>query len=339
MNFMKGMSQLLPINRTIKRIIKMIIIGIVAMSVLIFSGVAIAHIIVFSRADYDQYDSDYNLVYDDIDKEKYPREQLIVQSGENDISAFLYMVQDAKGLIVVAPGHRDANDIKLYEIRYFVDAGYSVVCLDYTGCYTSSGNSMKGYSQSVYDIDALLDYIEADERFENTPICLFGHSMGAYAVCAELQFDHDIAKVVAASGFDTPEEQWQYSIKRYTGIFYPIIKPFNSLFIDLKYGDDKDLSAVDGINSVLIPVLVISAEEDLFYGGKSPIYDRQNVIMNPNCTFVLMDEENHNGHYDYFLTDAALEYATDNPIPPIDKELYREHDVNVMDMIIEFFDS
>lgn len=329
----------MPINRTIKRIIKMIIIGIVAMSVIIFCGVAIAHMVVFSRADYDQYDSDYNLVYDDIDKEKYPREQLIVQSGENDISAFLYMVQDAKGLIVVAPGHRDANDIKLYEIRYFVDAGYSVVCLDYTGCYTSSGNSMKGYSQSVYDIDALFDYIEADERFENTPICLFGHSMGAYAVCAELQFDHDIAKVVAASGFDTPKEQWQYSIKRYTGIFYPIIKPFNSLFIDLKYGDDKDLSAVDGINSVLIPVLVISAEEDLFYGGKSPIYDRQNEIVNPNCTFVLMDEENHNGHYDYFLTDAALEYATDNPIPPIDKELYREHDVNVMDMIIEFFDS
>lgn len=329
----------MTINRTIKRIIKMIIIGIVAMSVIIFCGVAIAHMVVFSRADYDQYDSDYNLVYDDIDKEKYPREQLIVQSGENDISAFLYMVQDAKGLIVVAPGHRDANDIKLYEIRYFVDAGYSVVCLDYTGCYTSSGNSMKGYSQSVYDIDALLDYIEADERFENTPICLFGHSMGAYAVCAELQFEHDIAKVVAASGFDTPEEQWQYSIKRYTGIFYPIIKPFNSLFIDLKYGDDKDLSAVDGINSVLIPVLVISAEEDLFYGGKSPIYDRQNVIMNPNCTFVLMDEENHNGHYDYFLTDAALEYAANNPIPPIDKELYREHDVHVMDMIIEFFDS
>ena len=329
----------MTINRTIKRIIKMIIIGIVAMSVIIFCGVAIAHMVVFSRADYDQYDSDYNLVYDDIDKEKYPREQLIVQSGENDISAFLYMVQDAKGLIVVAPGHRDANDIKLYEIRYFVDAGYSVVCLDYTGCYTSSGNSMKGYSQSVYDNDALLDYIEADERFENMPICLFGHSMGAYAVCAELQFEHDIAKVVAASGFDTPEEQWQYSIKRYTGIFYPIIKPFNSLFIDLKYGDDKDLSAVDGINSVLIPVLVISAEEDLFYGGKSPIYDRQNEIMNPNCTFVLMDEENHNGHYDYFLTDAALEYAADNPIPPIDKELYREHDVHVMDMIIEFFDS
>ena len=251
-------------QKSIKKITGIIIITIAVISTLIFSGVAIAHLVVFSRADYDKYDSDYFLVYDDIDKEKYPRVQIIVQSSENDISAFLYEVDDAKGLIVVAPGHRDANDIKLYEIRYFIDAGYSVVCLDYTGCYTSGGSSMKGYNQSVYDIDALLDFIEADEKFEELPIYLFGHSMGAYAVCAELRFEHNIAKVVAASGFNTPEEQWQYSIKRYTGIFYPIVKPFNSLFIALKYGDDKDLSAVDGINSVSIPVLVISAEADTY---------------------------------------------------------------------------
>lgn len=326
-------------NKTTIRALAIIIICIITVFVLAFSGVAIAHMVVFSRADYDKYDSEYFLIYDDIDKDKYPREQIIVQSGENDISAFLYVVDDAKGLIIVAPGHRDANDIKLYEIRYFVDAGYSVVCLDYTGCYTSGGNSMKGYNQSVYDMDALLDYIEEDEKFENMPIYLFGHSMGAYAVCAELQFGHDIAKVVAASGFDTPEEQWQYSIKRYTGIFYPVVKPSNSLFIALKYGDDKDLSAVDGINCVSIPVLVISAEEDSFYGGKSPIYERKNEIINLNCSFVLMDKENHNGHYDYFLTDAALDYAAENPVPPIDKELYREHDTDVMNMIIQFFNN
>lgn len=328
----------LNMNKTTIRALTIMIICMVTVFVLAFSGVAIAHMVVFSRADYDKYDSEYFLVYDDIDKDKYPREQIIVQSGKNDISAFLYGANDAKGLIVVAPGHRDANDIKLYEIRYFVDAGYSVVCLDYTGCYTSGGNSMRGYNQSVYDIDALLSYIEEDEKFDNMPIYLFGHSMGAYAVCAELQFGHDIAKVVAASGFDTAGEQWQYSIKRYTGIFYPIIKPSNSLFIALKYGNDKDLSAVDGINCVSIPVLVISAEEDSFYGGKSPIYERQNEITNPNCSFVLMDEENHNGHYDYFLTDAALEYAAENPTPPIDKELYMEHDTDVMNMIIEFFE-
>ena len=104
-------------------------------STLIFCGVAIAHLAVFSRADYDKYDSDYFLVYDDIDKGKYPRDQMIVQS--------------------------------------------------------------------------------------------------------------------------------------------------------------------------------ISAEEDSFYGGKSPIYERQNEIVNPNCTFMLMDKENHNGHYDFFLADAAIEYKAE----------------------------
>ena len=99
------------------------------------------------------------------------------------------------------------------------------------------------------------------------------------------------------------------------------------------------MSAIDGINSVTIPVLIISAEEDIFYGGISPLYEKQNEIMNPNCTFVLMDEENHNGHYDYFLTDAALEYQAENPTVPIDKELYMEHDENVMNMIISYLES
>ncbi len=323
-------------NKKIFKIFVTMAICMLSLSILIFCGIAIAHSIVFSRADYVKYDAEHFLVYEEIDEGKYPREQLILQSGENNISAFYYPSLDSKGLIVVAPGHRDANDIKLYEIRYFVDAGYSVIGFDYTGCYTSGGDNMGGYSQCVYDLDALLDYVESDERFSKMPIYLFGHSMGAYAVCTVLQYEHDIEKVVAASGFDTPQEQWQYSIEKNTGIFYPIIKPLNTLFICLKYGEDKDLSAIDGINSVSIPILIISAEKDSFYGGSSPIYERQNEIVNPNCTFVLMDKENHNGHYDYFLTDAALEYQAEDPAAPVNKELYMEHDEEVMQMIIEY---
>lgn len=84
--------------------------------------------------------------------------------------------------------------------------------------------------------------------------------MGGYAVATVLGMEHNVKAVVAASGLDTPEEQWQYSVNKYTGFFYSIIKPFNSLFISLKYGTDKSLSAVDGINNVSIPVMVISAE-------------------------------------------------------------------------------
>ena len=51
-----------------------------------------------------------------------------------------------------------------------------------------------------------------------------------------------------------------------------------------------------------------------------------------------MDKKNHNGHYDYFLTDAALEYQKSEPKADVDKELYMEHDEEVMNRIIDFYD-
>jgi len=300
--------------------------------------IAVIHSAVMGRCDYDGYASDRYLMYDDV-KNDYPRRTLRFDSGANTLSAYLYGEENDKGMIVVAPGHTDANDIKLYEIRFFVEAGYQVVCFDYTGCYTSEGKVFGGYTQAVYDLDALLDYIENSDEFADRRMFLFGHSLGGYAVTAVLGMDHDVQAVVSASGFDTAEEQWQYSISRYTGVFYPAVRPFNSLFINLKYGGDKKLSAVDGINSTDVPVLVISAQDDVFYGGASPIYNRRNEITNPNCEFVLMDKPNHNGHYDYFLTDEAVEYQAACPDSGIDKELYMEHDAGVMRMITDFFDN
>lgn len=300
--------------------------------------IAVIHSIVMGRYDYSDYNDNLYLTYNDVENE-YPRKTISFKSGENTLTAYLYGETNSKGLIIVAPGHTDTNDIKLYEIRYFVDAGYSCICFDYTGCYTSEGNAFGGYSQAVYDLDALLTYVEADSELNQKTVYLFGHSLGGYAVASVLNKEHNIKAVVSASGFDTPEEQWQYSISKYTGFFYPMIKPFNSLFITLKYGNDKKISAVDGINSTDIPVLIISAENDSFYGGYSPIYSKRHKITNSNCSFILMDKENHNGHYDYFLTDEALEYQKSKPETNIDKELYMEHDASVMQMIIDFFDN
>lgn len=323
---------------TIKKISVAAVCICLAFCIICPAVIAVIHGVVMGRYDYDKYSSDRYLVYDDV-KEEYPRRTFAFESGENTLCAYLYGEENEKGVIVVAPGHTDTNDIKLYEIRCFVDAGYKVVCFDYTGCYTSEGKAFGGYTQAVYDLDALLAFLENSDEFAGVPVYLFGHSLGGYAVAAVLANGHDVQAVVSASGFDTAEEQWQYSISRYTGVFYPVIKPFNSLFISLKYGDDKALSAVGGINSTDVPVLVISAEDDVFYGGASPIYNRREEIENPNCTFILMDKENHNGHYDYFLTDEALRYQESQPDANIDKELYMEHDADVMQMIISFFDG
>ncbi len=89
-----------------------------------------------------------------------------------------------------------------------------------------------------------------------------------------------------------------------TAALYFLIKPVNLLFIHFKYGADKNLSAVSGINKAQIPVFIISAEDDIFYGGKkSPIY----------------------------------QYQKTNPKNKINKDLYMEHDKAILEMICSFF--
>lgn len=89
-----------------------------------------------------------------------------------------------------------------------------------------------------------------------------------------------------------------------------------------------------------IPVLVISGSDDVFYGGDSPIYEQRNNITNPNCSFEYKTESNHNGHYDYFLSDEALQYQSfienETFTGKIDKNLYAQHDISFMKHLNDF---
>lgn len=300
--------------------------------------IAIIHGIVMRNYSYEDYNAEIYLVYSDIASD-YPREEIKINAGDYDLSAYIYGQDNTKGLIVVAPGHTDSNDIKLYEVRYFVDAGYRVLGFDYSGYYSSEGD-FGGYTQAVYDLNTVLTYCDNNESFNDMPIYLFGHSMGGYAVTTVLNYPHRVDAVVSASGFNSASEQWECSIQRFTGFAYPIIRPMNRLFIALKYGKDRNLSAIDGINAVDIPVLIISAEDDVFYNGKySPIYENRDSISNPQCEYLLMNEEGHNEHYSYFLTDEAIAYQGSNPAGIINKELYMEHDSDTMELIIRFFEK
>lgn len=325
-------------------VLKILCIAVAAVLVLCgvcYAGVAIAHAKVFARVDKKDYNSRLYVVYDeDVDKERYPREEILIPSGENTLAGFVYGQNNTKGLVVVSPGHTDFSDIKLYEILPLVDAGFRVLCYDYTGCYGSTGECLGSYVQAVDDLDAVLRYVRQDEALSALPLCLYGHSLGAYASAAVLNNGYEVAAVVAASGFDTPLEQWNYSVKRSTGIFGGVLEPFAALYTHLTLGERERLSAMDGINAITAPVLVFSGTKDIFYGNESPIYLLQERYVNPNAAFVLFNEPAHNGHYDYFLTDAAVAYRQQvdaGEIDSVDKWLYSEHDPAVMERICAFF--
>jgi hypothetical protein len=114
-----------------------------------------------------------------------------------------------------------------------------------------------------------------------------------------------------------------------------------SIYLYIAFGKDTiRFSAVNGINSTNIPVLVVSGVADEYYGGKSPIYVKRDKIMNPNCMFMLMENDRHNGHFDYMLTDKALTYQKlchENKVSSVDKWVIMEQDMNFYDKINTFF--
>lgn len=94
-----------------KKVIKVIAI-VLAVTYFVIAPVVITviHGKVMSKCTYDEYKSGLYLVYDEVAAD-YPREKIQVPCGENNLSAYLYRKDNKKGLIVVSPGHRDANDV------------------------------------------------------------------------------------------------------------------------------------------------------------------------------------------------------------------------------------
>ncbi len=317
-----------------------IVVFLIGFCILAFYKINDAHKEQFKRADYDNSGYDQTLTYSDFSSQ-YPRETLHISSGEYMLNGFLYGMESKKGLIIISSGHRVATEASLQSMKYFVDNGWMVLCYDYTGYYNSEGKNMIDYVQSVKDLDAVISCLEKSGRFNEIPFLLFGHSLGAYVSAAALRFSHKISAAVVASGFDKPVEQWNYSVKRFTGRLGTILGAMAGIYLRIAFGKDTvRFSAVDGINSTDIPVLVISGTADEYYGGKSPIYINKDKITNPNCSYMLMDRERHNGHFDYMLTDKALDYqilCRENKVSSVDKWIIMEQDTCFFDKINSFF--
>lgn len=345
-------------KKTTKKIILRSLLGVgclfILFSITAFVGIGHAFTKEFRRCEMADYDSTKLLVYSDFDSIQYPRERMRIPSGENQLDAFLYAPaksytgSPSRGLVIVTPGHQDYSSIKLPEIVAFADYGWSVLCFDVTGCYGSTGKSMKGFTQAVRDLDAVLTYVESDDRFSSLPIMLFGHSKGAYASTAVMLFPgHRVRAIVAASGLNSPVEQWRYTVRKRTGVLGGILSPYASLVAICKQGFDSRLTAIDGINAAGqrgIPVLLYAGTEDPYFGQVSSIYAHSDLITNPNCYIKVQDRENHRGHVDYFYTDSALasqkQVHTLGHLPPdFDKHLYVQHDPAIMAEINAFFSN
>ncbi len=246
---------------------------------------------------WDHYEKDHS---------RYP---VSFYSGKNKLLGHVYEAkksagEESRGLIVFSHGIWSGPEEYLAIIMWFVDRGWDVFTYSYTSYNGGDGRSAKGLPQSPIDLDAALRFIESDEKLSKKTRVLMGHSWGAYATAAVLAFGHDAAAAVTLSGFSDPVE---ISVDVAESILGKIGRTNGwcvALFNRILFGSRARIRAVDGINAVNFPVLVVHGENDDFINyERSSIICHRDSITNPKTEYLTLTDPEYSSHNNYFTLE------------------------------------
>lgn len=140
--------------------------------------------------------------------------------------------------------------------------GYMVFGFDKTGNDESEGDSVIGFPQGVIDLNYALGFVRTNEHTKNLPIILFGHSWGAYSVCAALEENTDIVAAVSISGFDSANDVLVSQGAEMYGDVVNFMAPFLTMCDIFKFGSKAFYSSQKGLSKTNAEVLLIHSADD-----------------------------------------------------------------------------
>ena len=231
------------------------------------------------------------------------RETFFYEYEDLTLAGYLYRCQTPQArnaLVVLAPGFHAGSDDYLWQTKALLDRGWSVFSFDPSGSFESSGDSYVGFPQEILDLNATIEYIEANERFGYQSLSLLGHSRGGYAAGCVLSYDHDIDAVVTVSGVNSAMEGiMAYSSSAVGPLAYGNYG-FLWLYQTMLFGArTTNLSAYEEIMDSGVPTLVVhgTGDED-FPMDKNSIISHREQICTPAVEYLTCDAPGQNGHTD-----------------------------------------
>ena len=329
-------------SKTLRRVLVIVLSAVFAFILTSRGSSVVIFSFLFTRSDTPGVTE---LVYADIDAGAYPRREISFISDGASLFGCLYGEKSDgnAGLIVIVSGIGSGVDRHLTEIEYFVDRGFCVFAYDGTGVGRSGGKGTKGLPQFKRDLKAALDTLLCEQKLKELPLFLYGHSAGGYAVTTVLPEYESVTASVSISGFDSPNEIMWYHAKRYTGILADIEYPFLCLQNFFVFGKDAGVRALDAINKVDTPILIVEGSDDVVVPYEIGISRFSDKITNPNVSYLLVDEAKRNGHSTIWLTKDAAEYhyflldSGENDPAKIDKDRVNKANVEFLETIVSFY--
>ena len=204
-------------------------------------------------------------------RDDYPslkaRKEVTFSSSGQELQGYFYQYPDPKGTFVFAhglKGYADDQSAAVQDALY--RSGYSVFAFDLSSSGRSQGNGISSLAQGAYDVKAAMEYLFSENDFYAplSDLYLCGYSWGAYSVSASLRFAYPspIKGILSFSGFDTPQGEMLALARNYVGGLADFTSLTFEWAMNTKAGQDRLLSAGEGISSAHVKAVLIHGEED-----------------------------------------------------------------------------
>lgn len=238
-----------------------------------------------------------------------PCRRLRFESDGRELQGYLLGQGDC--LVVVAAGLGNSACHYAPQIRYFLDAGRRVFAFDYTGTYESTGRSCRGFPQAIDDLRAALRFVHENNLFGSKHLCLFGHSMGGYAVCSVLDGSGADA-AVSIGGVNSAMEATISGVYHYFGRLAFLHYPFLYLYQTLRFGRTAVLrQAIDGAKHARALLLVNGVNDWIAPLDRASVVSHVGALHGQGVQCLLWGEPGHDGHADLLFSEDE---ARANPL-------------------------
>jgi alpha-beta hydrolase superfamily lysophospholipase len=135
----------------------------------------------------------------------------------------------------------------------------------------------------IIDLDNTLKFIKSSKEYQGLKLYLIGHSLGGYAALSILSLHKEIHAVVALAPVNDAFTLMVDVAKAKIGKIASITKPFFNLAQRICFGKYVKFNAIQGINSTVIPVLIVQGDNDKVISmEKISVYSNKEKITNPN---------------------------------------------------------
>lgn len=269
---------------------------------------------IFSRFERPDYSLTPGLCVYERMSDRLERKEIFYPSGDTMLAGYYYPAENAKGLVVFAHGFRSGADDYLAIFEYMAKNRFSVFAFDVKGTYDSGGDSTVGLAQALVDLDATLTYLKSQPEFKDYPMYLLGHSCGGYAVTAVLSLHRDIRACAAIAPMNCAsamilEKGELYTCLLPSDILTDLPAAFLVPYQKYLFGKYSSMTAVEGINSTDIPVLIAHGNRDRTVDFNMPLsVIGQRLRIRSDNVFYYIGKDEQSGHDTIWRGKDAVRY-------------------------------